>query len=28
MVFILPSLLLVIGAPLALRIIDMLGKGS
>jgi tight adherence protein C len=27
MAFILPSLLLVIGAPLALRIIDMLGKG-
>ena len=27
MVFILPSLLLVIGAPLALRIIDMLGRG-
>ena len=27
MAFILPSLLLVIGAPLALRIIDMLGRG-
>jgi tight adherence protein C len=27
MAFVLPSLLLVIGAPLALRIIDMLGKG-
>jgi tight adherence protein C len=27
MAFVLPSLLLVVGAPLALRIIDMLGKG-
>ena len=28
MAFILPSLLLVIGTPLALRIIDMLGRGG
>jgi tight adherence protein C len=27
MVFILPSLMIVIGTPLALRIMDMLGKG-
>jgi tight adherence protein C len=27
MTFILPSLMIVIGAPLALRIIDMLGRG-